>query len=98
MDMEHERRLTETEEREKSNTHRIKKLEERQDNLDKLVGAFEALSTREERVEADVKEIKKDVKSLNEKPGRKWEALVSQIVSIVVAAVVGFLLAKIGLG
>lgn len=98
MDMEHERRLTETEEREKSNTHRITKLEERQDNLDKLVGAFEALSAREQRVEADVKEIKKDVKSLNEKPGRRWDALVGQGISIVFAAIVGFLLARLGLG
>lgn len=98
MDLEHERRLAETESREKANTRRIEKLEERQDNLDKLVGAFEALSTREQRVEADVKEIKKDVKLLSEKPGKRWEALVGQVISILVAAVVGFLLARLGMG
>lgn len=98
MDMEHERRLTETEEREKSNTHRIAKLEERQDNLDKLVGAFEALSDREQRVEADVKEIKKDVKSLNDKPAKRWEMLVERLITALAAAVVGFILARLGLG
>lgn len=98
MDMEHERRLTEVEDRAESNTRRIAKLEQRQDNLDELVGTVKVLAVREENVESDVKEIKKDVKSLTDKPGQRWEALVTQIIAIVVAAVVGFLLAKVGLG
>jgi hypothetical protein len=56
------------------------------------------LATREQRVEADVKEIKTDVKAIADKPAKRWESLIGQIISIVVAAVVGFLLAKIGLG
>ena len=96
MDMEHERRLTEVEDRSKSNTHRIDKLEERQDKLDELVGTVKVLATREENVESDVKEIKKDVKSLTDKPGIRWDNLVTQVITILVAAVVGFVLAKIG--
>lgn len=97
MDMEHERRLTEVEDMAESNQRRISKLEVRQDNLDELVGTVKVLAVREENVESDVKEIKKDVKSLTDKPGQRWEALVTQIIAIVVAAVVGFLLAKVGL-
>lgn len=97
MDMEHERRLTEVEDRAVSNQRRIAKLEERQDNLDELVGTVKVLAVREENVESDVKEIKKDVKSLTDKPGQRWEALITQIIAVVVAAVVGFLLAKVGL-
>jgi hypothetical protein len=97
MDMEHERRLTEVEDRAESNQRRIAKLEERQDNLDELVGTVKVLAVREENVESDVKEIKKDVKSLTDKPGQRWEALITQIIAVVVAAVVGFLLAKVGL-
>jgi hypothetical protein len=97
MDMEHERRLTEVEERAKSNSHRLDDLEKRQDNLDELVGTVKVLAVREENVENDVKEIKSDVKSLASKPGQRWENMVTQIITIIVAAIAGFILAKIGL-
>ena len=92
-----EHRLTVVEGRSKSNTHRLDDMEKRQDNLDALVGTVKVLADREERVEEDVKEIKSDVKSLTGKPGQRWESLVNQIITIVVAAVAGFILAKIGL-
>lgn len=97
MDLEHEERLSKVEKDSESNTRRIKDLEKRQDNLDKLVGTVEVLATREQRVETDVKEIKKDVKSLTDKPAQRWDSLVDKIVWAIAAAVIGFLLAQIGL-
>ena len=97
MDLEHEKRLTEVEARSKSNAHRIEEVERRQDDLDELVGTVKALAVREENVESDVTEIKSDVKSLTGKPAQRWDNLVSQIITVVAAAIVGFLLAKIGL-
>ena len=97
MDIEHERRLTEVEARSKSNTRRIDEVVRRQNNLDELVGTVKALAIREESVEADVKEIKADVKEINGKPARMWEAIVQKAILAVVAALVGFFLAKIGL-
>ena len=97
MDLEHEKRLVKVEDRAQSNTHRIDELEKRQDNLDELVGTVKVLAVREESVENDVKEIKADVKSLTEKPAKKYDNLVDKIIYLIVAAVVGFLLAKIGL-
>ena len=96
MDFEHEKRLTEIEERSKSNSHRIDLLEKRQDNLDELVGTVKVLAVREENVESDVKEIKSDVKSLTGKSGKLWDGMVEKIIMIIVAAVGGFVLAKIG--
>ncbi len=96
MDFEHEKRLTEIEERSKSNSHRIDSLEKRQDNLDELVGTVKVLAVREENVETDVKEIKSDVKSLTGKSGKLWDGMIEKIIMIIVAAVVGFVLAKIG--
>jgi hypothetical protein len=55
------------------------------------------LAVREENVETDVKEIKSDVKKLTEKPGQMWDSVVKQIVTALVAAVVGFILAQIGM-
>lgn len=97
MDLEHEERLSKVEERAKVNSHRLDEVEKRQDNLDELVGTVKVLAVREKQVENDVKEIKSDVKSLTSKPAKKWDSLVDQIITIVAAAVVGFILAKIGL-
>ena len=96
METEFEHRLTEVEERSKCNKHRLDDMEKRQDNLDELVGTVKVLADREERVEDDVKEIKSDVKSLTGKPAKKWDNLVNQVISILVAGVVGFILAKLG--
>lgn len=96
MEIQIEHRLTEVEERAKSNTHRLDELEKRQDNLDDLVSTVKVLAVREEAVENDVKEIKSDVKSLTSKPAKKWENLTNQIITILVAAIAGFILAKFG--
>lgn len=97
MDLDHERRLTEVEERAKSNSHRIDDVERRQDNLDELVGTVKVLAVRERQVEIDVKEIKSDVKTLASKPAQRWELLVTQVLTLLVAAVIGFVLARIGI-
>lgn len=97
MELEYERRLTEVEDKAKSNAHRIDNLEKRQDDLDELVGTVKVLAVKEESVESDVKEIKNDVKSLTGKSGRIWDSIVEKIIMIIVAAIVGFILAKIGL-
>lgn len=94
-DIEH--RLTEVEGRSKSNTHRLDEMERRQDNLDDLVSTVKVLVVREEQVENDVKEIKSDVKSLTSKSGQRWDNLIDRIVWAVAAAVVGFVLAQVGL-
>ena len=97
MEREFEHRLTTVEDRSKSNTHRLDEMERRQDNLDELVSTVKVLAVREENVENDVKEIKSDVKNLTCKPAKRWDNLVNQIITIIVAAVAGFILAKLGL-
>lgn len=97
MDMEHEKRLTQVEELAKTNARRIENIEKRQNNLDELVGTVKALAVREENVESDVKEIKSDVKSLTGKSGKRWDNLVDKIIVTVAAAIIGFILARLGL-
>lgn len=98
MDLEHEKRLTEVEARSKSNTKRLDDMEKRQDNLDDLVSTVKVLADREARMEDDVGEIKNDVKELKAKPGKRWDGLVDKIILTIAAAVIGFILAKFGLG
>lgn len=97
MDIEHEKRLTQVEELAKTNARRIENIEKRQNNLDELVGTVKALAVREENVESDVKEIKSDVKSLTGKSGKRWDNLVDKIIVTVAAAIIGFILARLGL-
>lgn len=92
-----EHRLTEVEGLADRNAQRLSEMEKRQDDLEDLTSTVKVLALREENVEKDVKEIKADVKELTSKPAKRWDNLISQIITLVVAAVVGFLLAKIGL-
>lgn len=97
MDIEHEKRLTDVENRARSNSHRIDEIEKRQDNLDELVSTVKVLAVREENVENDVKEIKNDVKGLTGKAGQRWDSLVDKIILTIAAAIVGFVLAQVGM-
>lgn len=97
MDLDHERRLTETEQRSKSNTRRLDGVEKWQADFGELIGTVKVLATKEAQVEADVKEIKNDVKTLAEKPGKRWEGVVDKFLFAVVGALVTFLMAKLGI-
>ena len=95
MEIKIEHRLTEVEERSKSNTHRLDEMEKRQDNLDDLVSTVKVLAVREEAVENDVREIKTDVKSLKGKPGEMWEGLVKIVFTALASGLVGYFLGQI---
>lgn len=96
MELNNEHRLTEVEERSKSNQRRIDEMEKRQDDLDELVSTVKILALREENVEKDVKEIKDDVKNLTNKPAERWDSLVDKIIWGVAGAVVAFMMSQIG--
>ena len=96
-ELEYERRLTEAEQRGKSNTKRLDELEKRQDNLDELTVSVAKLAEREQHMENDVREIKADVKTLAGKSGRLWDSLSEKVVLTLAAAVVGFVLARLGI-
>lgn len=90
-------KLTEVEQRGKSNTHRLEKVEERQDNLDALVSTVATMANEQENIKEDVTEIKSDVKTLTGKSGKRWDELVDKIIWAVVAAAIGYFLAQFGI-
>lgn len=97
MDLEHEKRLTEVEQRSKSNAHRLDEVEKTQKDYSELLGTVKVLAIKEQNVENDVKEIKTDVKTLTSKSGKRWDGLVDKIILIVATAIITFVLSKIGL-
>ena len=82
----------------KSNTHRIDEMQGDLKNLTDLTASVKVLATKQENVESDVREIKTDVKALTEKPAKRWDAVVAAIVTALVAGLVGWALARAGLG
>ena len=97
MDLDHERRLTEVEERSKSNSHRLEAVEKKQNEFGDLVSSIKELAVREQNVENDVKEIKSDVKNLSGKSGKRWDSLADKIITTVATAIAVYFLAKFGL-
>lgn len=89
-------KIAEIEARSKSNTHRINDLEEDNRALHTLATSVEVLATKQETIEANISEIKDDVKSLKAIPGGKWETLVKAVLTAIVGALVGFAMAHAG--
>lgn len=90
-------KVAEIDQRSRSNTHRLEKMEQRQDNLDKLCSSVASLAAEQEHIKTDVTEIKADVKCLAEKPIKRWESVVTTVIQLLVAGVVGYMLARIGI-
>ncbi len=90
-----EERMTEVEQRCKSNTHRIDELAGDVKVLADLTASVKVLATKQENVEAVVREIKTDVKALTEAPARKWDTLIKVLVTALVTGLVGWALGKI---
>ena len=97
MDLEHERRLAAVEQRAKSNTHRLDKLEESTQILNRLATSMEVMAQRQEQVADTVDKLDGKVTALENKPAKRWEALADKALWSVCAAVIGFILAKLGL-
>ncbi len=104
MDLEHERRLSACEERSKSNTHRLDKLEASTEAINRLATNMEVMAEqqkqvveKQEVVAESVDKLDSKVTALEQKPGKRWDGIVDKLTWALVAAVLGFLLAQIGL-
>ena len=77
------------EEQHKTIFHRLDKQDKMIEVVQGLVCAVDHMSTRLDTACNDLNEIKS-------KPAKRWETVTMKIVEIVVAALVGFILAKMG--
>ena len=97
MDLEHERRLTEVEERSKSNSHRLDKVEASTEAINRLATCMEVMAERQEQVVETVGKLDSKVTLLEEKPAKRWDSLIDKVVWAIAAALIGFVLAQVGL-
>lgn len=89
--------VTRIDERSKRNEGRIKLLEENQETLHKLVTSVELIAKSQKRIEGTVGELTGKVENLEQADGKKWRAIVEKFVTVIVAAVIGYVLAHVGL-
>lgn len=97
MDLEHERRLTQVEQRAKSNTRRLEKLEASTEAINRLATSMEVMVSKQEQVAETVEKLDNKVTAIEAKPAKRIDGLVDKIIWAVCAAMIAFLLAQIGL-
>ncbi len=93
--MEIEEKVIENEQRSKSNVHRLDRLEERVNEQEKLVTAVCGLQKDVEHTKKDVGEIKMSLDEVLEKPGKRWDSVVTAVVTALISVLVGALLGRL---
>ena len=91
-------RLSAIEQRCKSNSHRLDALEKHTEAVNTLATSVAVMAERLEVTGVKVHGLCADVQELKSEPGKRWKSVVERVIYIVVAAVVGFILARLGLG
>ena len=90
-------KLAEVDQRARSNTRRIEKLEEVQDEIRSLATSTAVMAQRLGEVENHVDEIKTSVKTLEDKPGNRWEKFIEKLIWLIVGGVIAAALAQAGI-
>lgn len=90
-------KIQQVDDRSKSNAHRLDDVEKKLADNDQMLASITRLDQKQTDMDKDIKEIKSDVKSIAEKPGKRWDAIVDKVLLAIVAALVCYALSKIGL-
>jgi len=59
--------------------------------------SMEKMANEQGHMSSDIKGIRSDVDQLKSKPAKKWDAAVNKVTMAVLAAIVGFIMAKLGI-
>ena len=97
MDLEHEKRLADVENRASSNTKRIDRLEETTAVLNRLATAIEVMATKQDTLGESVDKLTVKVDSLEAEPAKKWHFVVEKSIYFVVGAILAYVFSQVGL-
>ena len=90
-------KLQETTDRSLRNEGRVKKLEEAQDSIRSLATSVAVMAEKMGVMSDNLTALTRKVEIIEAEPGKRWKFVVEKAIYFVVAAVVGFFLAKVGL-
>lgn len=86
------------EEQHKTLFRRIEKAERLADSVNELALSVRDLVNAQKTTDKKLTGLCSDVAEMKEKPGKRWESLVMDVLKVIVGGVVGFLLVKLGVG
>lgn len=87
MDLEHEKRLTEVEQRAKSNSHRLEKVEKIVDEIHEMSKTMVLLCEQSKTTNETVESLRDDVNNLKSEPGERWKASTKALFSAALGAI-----------
>ena len=76
---------------------RVEAMEKRQKDMEELISSVAVLAQRMGTVERNISEVTVNVRTLMEKPAKRWDDVVEKAILVVVGAVVAWLLTKVGI-
>lgn len=95
-------RIRGVEESSKSAHKRIDKLEESQEILMDMNASIKALTEQSQsqkedmqNFKVDISEVKQDVKDLKEKPAKRWDLIITVMITAIVTGLVSFAISQI---
>ncbi len=89
-------RLAEVEQRCRSNTRRIDALERKEEVLQRLATAVEVLASEQKHLQENIDRMSGKIDAIEKKPAKYWEKVMEKAVTVLVTAVITFLLAQLG--
>lgn len=99
-----EAQLATLDQRSKSNTHRIDKLEASQEAITQLATSVAVMAETQkhtadsiDRLSGEVQTVAGKVDTLEKIPAKRWEFVIEKAIYIIVAALLGYVLARVGL-
>ena len=98
MNEEQIRTLTECDQRSKSNTHRLDKLEQNYEALNRLTVSVETMGVKLGNLDKTMQKLDARMEEQESKPGKRWDGLVTTLIGVIVGAVMAVVFSQIGLG
>ena len=90
-------KIVEVEQRSKSNTKRIDSLEKNTEALTDLVIVVKEMNVKQDYTIKKVDKIDSRVSKIEEQPAKRWNGIVEKALTIIVGAILGFIISRIGL-
>ena len=96
-EVEFDQHLAEIDARSRSNTKRLDKLESLIEVVHELATTMKLMAEKQERTAEVVERLDSKITNIEQEPAKRWKAVVEKVLMTVVAALVGFVMAKLGI-
>lgn len=90
-------RLADVENRSKSNTHRLDRLESTTEAIHSIATSVEVMASEQRHQGLKLDEVVEDVKKINTEPADRWNSIVKTVLGAIVGAIVAYCATVIGL-